>query len=289
MLYVFLLPAIACFFVFYYIPMYGTILAFKDFNLVKGIMGSPWVGLANFKQLFNGATFLQVLQNSVIINAYKLIFGFPAPIILAILLSEIKNTKFKKVTQTVSYFPYFLSWVVLYGIFMDFLSPSVGPINIILSSLGIKPIFFLADPHWFRFTLVTTSIWKNAGYGSIIYMAAIVGINHELFEAAIVDGASRVKRIIHITIPSILPMITIMLVLNIGNLIKDDFDQIWNFLNPAVYDKGDVIATYVYRSGILDFNISYATAAGLFQNVIALILVLSANYITKRINEYGLW
>lgn len=289
MLYVFLIPAMLYFIIFYYIPMYGAIIAFKDFQVSKGILGSPWIGFANFKQLFGGATFPQVLRNSILINTYKIIFGFPAPILLAILLCELKNLKFKKIVQTISYFPYFLSWVVLFGIFMDFLSPSIGPINILFKSLGMKPIFFLGSTEWFRSVLVSTNVWKNVGYGSIIYMAAIIGINQELFEAAIVDGATRLKRIIHITIPSIAPMITIMFVLNIGNIIRDDFDQVWNFLNPAVADVGDVIATYVYRSGIVDMNMSYATAAGLFQSVIALILVLSANYITKRFNEYGLW
>ena len=283
------LPVAVYYIIFHYIPMYGVIIAFKDYNFTDGIFGSPWVGLEYFKQMFSGETFLEVFFNTIIISAYKLIFGFPAPIILALLFNEIRNAKFKKFTQTVSYLPYFLSWVVLGGIVIQLLSPSIGPIGYVMKSLGLKPINFLADPKWFRSALVATSVWKSVGWGSIIYLAAITGIDQEQYEAAIMDGANRLERMLHITLPGLIPVITIMFILNVGNIISDDFDQIFNLYNPAVYETGDVISTYVYRVGLISMKYSYGTAVGLFRNVIAMILVISTNTIVKRTNEYSLW
>lgn len=286
---VMLVLPIAYYIIFHYIPIYGVQIAFRNFKFLKGIWGSPWVGFENFKYLFSIESFWQVLRNTIVISFFKLIFGFPAPIILAILLNEIRNIRYKSVVQTISYLPHFVSWVILAGIFTQFLSPSIGPFNILLKLMDIKPIYFLADTKWFRTVLVSTDVWKGIGWGSIIYMASIAGINPELYEAAFMDGAGRLKRILYVTIPSLAPVITIMLIFAVGNLIKDDFDQIFNLYNPSVYKVADVISTYTYRMGIISMEYSFATAVGLFKNIIAFILIIIANKITKNINEYGIW
>ncbi|NLC44264.1 MAG: sugar ABC transporter permease, partial [Clostridiales bacterium] len=257
------------------------------FNL--GILGSKWVGFDNFIELFSVNSFKEVFTNTIVISFYKLVLGFPAPIIFAILLNEMRNQKYKRIAQTISYLPHFLSWVILGGIFMQFLSPSDGPINIILKHFGYKPIYFIADVKWFRTVLVTTSIWKDFGWSSIVFLAALTGINPEIYEAAEIDGANRIQRIIHVTIPGLTPVITIMFIFAVGKLITDDFDQIFNLYNPAVYKVGDVLSTYTYRVGLVQMRYSYATAVGMFKNIISFALVLTANTITKRINEYGLW
>jgi putative aldouronate transport system permease protein len=235
------------------------------------------------------ASFWEVFKNTVIISVYKFIFGFPAPIIFALLLNEVSHAKFKRTVQTISYLPHFVSWVVIGGILSQFLSPSTGPVNIILKGMGIKPIFFLADPKWYRTVVVASAVWKNIGWGSIVYLAALSGVNQESYEAAVIDGANRFQRIMKITIPEILPVITIMLILAMGGLINDDFDQIFNTYNPAVYKVGDVLSTYTYRSGLKDMEYSFATAVGLFKNVISVSLVLITNAVTKKINDYGIW
>jgi putative aldouronate transport system permease protein len=283
------LPAIVWYVVFQYIPMYGVTIAFKDYFIKKGIIGSPWVGLENFKLLFMGRSFREVIRNTVLISIYQTIFGFPVPIIFAIILNELRNQKFKKVVQTVSYLPHFISWIILTGIFYEVLSPSRGPINIILMNLGLKPIYFLGDPKWFRTTLVSTHIWKTMGWSSIVYLASLTSIDPALYEAATVDGAGRFRRIWHITLPGITPVITIMFIFAMGNIIDDNFDQVFNLYNPAVYSVGDVISTYVYRSGLESLNYDTATAAELFKNIIAFALIVGTNYFTKKINDYGLW
>jgi putative aldouronate transport system permease protein len=211
------------------------------------------------------------------------------PIIFAILLNEIRHIRYKKVTQTLSYLPHFISWVVLGGLFRQFLSPSIGPINIAIKALGFDPIFFLGDPSWFRFTVVVTSIWKGVGWGSIIYLATIAGIDPQLYEAAVIDGAGRFRRVLHITIPSLAPVITIMLIFALRGIVLDDFDQIFNLYNPAVYSVGDVLSTYIYRVGLVNFEFSMSTAVNLFRNLIAFVLIIMANAAAKRINEYGIW
>lgn len=282
------LPVIVYYIIFKYGPMYGTILAFKQYNFADGILGSPWVGLEHFKTMFSGRDFISVFCNTLIISSYKLIFGFPAPIILALLFNELRNGVFKKVSQTISYLPYFFSWVVLGGIIVQVLSPSIGPFGYIFDVLKMKPVNFLADPKWFRGTIVLTSIWKSAGWGSVIYLAAISGISSDLYEAAVIDGASRFKRALHITLPSLLPVVTIMLILDSGSIIYDDFDQIFNLYNAAVYEVGDVISTYTYRQGLVGMDYSYGTAVGLFRNLIALALVLITNAIARKTSEYSL-
>lgn len=290
-LFLLLLPTIVLFVIFNYIPMYGVTIAFKDYKFLKGILGSPWSGFDNFKTMFSGMSFLSVFKNTVILSFLNLIFGFPAPIVMALLINELKANKFKKFVQTASYLPYFLSWVILAGILIPFLSPSIGPIGIAMQAFGMKPVDFVGNPKWFRFTLVVTSIWKNVGWGSIIYLASIAGIDAEMYEAAIVDGAGRFRRMFSITLPSLVPVITFLLILSIGSLISDDFDQIFNLYNPAVLQVGDVISTYTYRAGLVNMQYSYGAAVGLFRNVISIMLILLSNFVLKKTsdNEYGIF
>jgi putative aldouronate transport system permease protein len=234
-------------------------------------------------------SFGEVFRNTLLISIYKLIAGFPAPIIFALFLNEIRQVRFKKTVQTISYLPHFVSWVVLGGLFMQFLSPSTGPINVILKSLGMEPIYFLAEPKWFRSVLVTTSVWKGFGWGSIVYLAAITSISPQLYDAADIDGAGRFRKMWYITLPEMIPVITIMLIFSIGGIVGDDFDQIFNLYNEAVYNVGDVLSTYIYRVGLIDMKYSFSAAVGLFRNVISFALVFLANFVAKRINEYGIW
>ena len=284
-----LLPAVIFFLIFCYGPMPGVIIAFKDYKFRLGIFRSAWVGLDNFRLLFSMKSFNEVFRNTLLISIYKLITGFPAPIIFALLLNEVRQAKFKKAVQTISYLPHFVSWVVLGGLFIQFLSPSTGPINVILKSMGIDPVFFLADPKWFRSVLVVTSIWKGFGWGSIVYLASITSISPQLYEAADMDGAGRFRKMGYITLPEMIPVITIMLIFSIGGIVNDDFDQIFNLYNEAVYNVGDVLGTYIYRVGLIEMKYSFSAAVGLFRNVISFALVFLANFTAKRINEYGIW
>ena len=287
-LFLMLVPALVYLVVFKYMPMYGASLAFKDYQIKAGIWNSPWVGMKYFNQLFATRSFSTVLQNTFIISFYKLIFGFPMPILFAILLNELKGNRFKKTVQTISYLPHFLSWVVLAGIFTQFFSP-IGPFVQLFKKLGYPNLYVLTNPKYFRTFLICTTIWKNIGWGSIVYLGALGGIDTELYDAAHVDGCNKLQRIWHVTLPGLTPVITIMLLLEIGRLLNDDFDQIFNLYNEAVWRVSDVISTYIYRTGLLGVNYSLATAAGLFKNVLALVLILGANAITKKVNDYGLW
>ena len=284
-----LIIAVAYYVIFHYIPIYGVTIAFKDFRFSLGILGSPWVGLRWFNKLFNMRNFWEVFRNTLTISVFKLLFNFPAPIIFAFLLMELKNLRFKKAVQTISYLPHFLSWVVLGGLFMQLLSPTSGPVGIIFRSLGLQPVFFLGDNKWFRSALVATSVWKGFGWGSIIYVASLTAIDPELFEAATIDGANRFKRALYISLPSILPVVSIMLIFAVGGIVNDDFDQIFNLYNPSVYRTGDVLSTYVYRQGIEQMNYSLSAAAGLFRNVIAFILIIITNYVSRSLGDYGIW
>jgi len=284
-----LLPGIVFYLIFRYKPMYGILIAFKDYRFRLGIMGSPWVGLAVFKELLGSKDFWAVFRNTVIISSLKLLVGFPAPIILALLLNEVRNLSFKRVVQTVSYLPYFISWVVLAGIFFQVLSPSAGPVNYVIKALTGKTLYFLGDPSLFRGTVVGLSVWKGVGWGAVIYLAALAGINPELYEAAVIDGAGRWQRVLHITLPSLLPVITILFILNVGSIVEDDFDQIFNLYRPVVYAVGDVLSTYTYRKGLNEMRYSLATAVGIFQNVLAFVLVAVTNTASKRVGEYGIW
>ena len=283
------IPAVLYYSLFRYGPLYGIQIAFKNYIFKLGIIGSPWVGFDNFITLFSIQSFREVFFNTLIISLYKLIFTFPAPIVFAILLSELRGLRFKKMVQSISYLPHFVSWVILGGLFLQFLSPSTGPINQVLKSLGLEPVYFLADPKWFRSVLVVSSLWKGVGWGSIIYLASISSIDPELYEAAEMDGAGRLRKIWNITLPTLVPVITIMLIFAIGGIVNDDFDQVFNLYTPAVYRVGDVLSTYTYRIGLVDLRYSFSTAVGLFKNVLAFVLILGANAAAKRINEYGIW
>jgi len=288
--YLILLPGIAYFLIFHYQPMYGAIIAFKDFNPIKGIMGSEWVGLKNFKDFFSHPSFATIMTNTVVISFYKLIFGFSAPIILSLLLNEVGWSPFKRTIQTVSYMPHFMSWVVIAGIVTFTLSPTTGAVNNIIKFFGFEPIYFMASPKYFRGVLVISDIWKEVGWGSIVYLAALSGIPAELYEAAIVDGAGRWKQTIHITLPSLAPTIIVMLILRMGTIMNAGFDQIYTMYNPAVYSVSDILDTFVFRMGLESAKYSFATAVGLFKSMISFILVVFTNYIVRKIDpDQGIW
>ncbi len=289
--YLLLIPVIVYFVLFHYIPMYGVSLAFRQFNMRLGILKSPWVGFVYFERLFDSRKFWEVSVNTLIISSLKLIFNFPAPIVLAVLINEIGNLKFKKFVQTVSYLPHFLSWVVLAGIIIELLSPSRGVVNYIITVFGGEPVYFLTQPSMFRGILVITAMWQNAGWGTIIYLAAISGIDYNQFEAAYIDGANRFQIVKRIVIPSILPVISIVFILNLGRILNAGFDQVFNLYNPMVYKTGDIIDTYVYRVGLVDMEYSLSTAVNLFKNLIGLMLVLFTNFIIRKAGdgENALW
>lgn len=288
--YLILLPGIIYFIIFHYVPMYGIIIAFKDFKPMKGIIDSPWVGLKNFTDFFLHPSFAITFKNTLLISFYKILLGFPFPIILALLLNEIRCSSFKRTIQTVTYFPHFMSWVVVAGLVSTVLSPSSGIINQIIKALGIQPIYFMADPRYFRGVLVLSDIWKEMGWGSIIYLASIAGISPELYEAAIVDGANKWQQIKSVTIPCIASTIVMMLILRVGSILNAGFDQIFVMYNANVYDVSDIIDTFVYRMGLESAKYSFATAVGLFKSIIGFIMVLGTNKIAKMIDEENaLW
>lgn len=284
------LPIVIYFFVFKYIPMGGIMMAFKDFKVRLGLFDSPWVGLENFRILFATNTFGRAVQNTIQISFMRILFGFPVPIILALLLNEVRSKGYKKAVQTVTYLPHFLSWVVLAGLFQQLLSPNNGAVNSILNTLfGMEPIYFLGDNKYFQGTMIVTAIWKGAGWSSIIYLAAISGIDPSLYEAAKCDGAGRFKSMRYITLPCIATTIVVMLIMEVGSILSAGFDQIFNMYNAAVYETGDIIDTYVYRFGIGQMKYSMGTAVELFKNGIGFLMVIGTNWISKRISGNGIW
>ncbi len=276
-----LLPALVIFVLFRYIPMAGIVIAFKKYTIAGGLFGSPWVGFTYFERLFDSEKFYQVLWNSIRISFLKIAIGFPGPIIFALLLNEVRQVAWKKSFQTISYLPHFVSWVVVGGIVRDVLSVH-GVVNGMIGFFGAEPRLFLQEMHSFLPIVITSMIWKNIGWGSIIYLAAITSIDPDLYEAAEIDGAGRVRRMWHITLPSITHVIIILFLLRIGNILEAGFDQIFNLYNPLVYDVADIIDTYVYREGISGFQYSLTAAASLFQNVVGLMLLLLVNVVTRR-------
>ncbi|MCU6793773.1 ABC transporter permease subunit [Paenibacillus sp. WQ 127069] len=287
--YLMLAPLIVYYLIFEYGPLYGVQIAFKDYMLRQGIWGSPWVGWKHFQYMFTlSPDFYKILSNTVIISLYQIVFGFPAPIILALLFNELRLKMFKRISQTISYLPHFLSWVVLGGMLITILSPTTGAVNILLGWFGIEPIYFLGDPKYFRFTLVLSSIWKEIGWGTIIYLAALAGIDLHLYEAARIDGANRWKQTIHITLPSIMYIIAILFIFKTGSILSAGFDQIFNLYNPAVYSVADILDTYVYRVGLTQLQYSFTTAVGLFKNIVAFSMVMMTNYIVKKMGQEGI-
>jgi putative aldouronate transport system permease protein len=275
--------------IFKYIPMFGNIIAFRKFVPGGSPIGVEWVGLKYFKMFINDATFWGVFRNTLKLSIQSLIIGFPFPIIFALLLNELTSKSFKKFVQTASYLPHFLSTVIVAGMIMELLSPSTGVINMIVKTFTGNTINFLAEAKWFRTIYVTSGIWQGIGWGAILYLAALSNINMELYESAKIDGANRWKQTLHITIPGIMPTIVTLLILNIGGLMSVGFEKIILLYNPMTYSTADVISTYLYRLGLQSNNFSYATAIGLFEAVIGLILVYSANLVSRKLTETSLW
>lgn len=288
--YLLLLPFLLFIIIFKYMPMYGVTLAFKDFRILDGISGSPWAGLKYFRQLFGAASFWEVFRNTIKISLLNLCLCWPVPIILAIFINEISNQRLKKIFQTVSYLPHFISWIIAASLITDVLALD-GPINSLINALGGKSIYFMADTNTFLGTLVVTNIWKSCGWGSIVYLAAIAGIDPVLYEAARADGASKWQEIWHITLPGLKTTMITLFILEVGKIMSSNFDQIYNLYSPAVYSVADVLDTYTYRQGLEGFQYSYATAAGLFQNGIGFILVIISNFVVKHLSsgEESLW
>ena len=287
--YVLLSLSLALLIVFKYVPIYGALIAFKDFNVVEGILGSPWNNFAWFKQLFADPFFFRVVWNTFWLSILRIVFAFPAPIILALLLNELRSTVYKRAVQTVSYLPHFMSWVVLGGILREVLSPRRGIIAFLFEVVGLEPVTWLINVPTFRGVLVATGIWQSVGWGTIVFLAALSSVDTELYESAEIDGAGRFTKAVRITLPAMVPVIVILLLLLLAKVLDESFDQIFNLYNPLVYEVADVIDTYIYRSGILEGNYSYSAAVGLFKNVGGLILVLGVNAVVRRFSEYGLW
>ena len=287
-LYIMILPVVIYFFVFMYIPMYGASIAFKQFSPAKGILGSDWVGFKHFIRFFDGIYFARVLKNTLLISLYSLIFGFPAPIILALLLNEVRVKWFKNLVQTITYLPHFISLVVIIGLLKEF-TISTGLVNDIFAFFGMQRFPLLQKPEAFRSLYIISEIWQTIGWNSIIYLAALSGVDEQLYEAARMDGASRWKQMLHITLPSISGTINILLILRMGSLFTVGFEKIILMYNPSTYEVSDVISSYVYRSGLLDMNYSYSTAVGLFNSVMNFVLLVLANKLSKRISKTSLW
>ncbi|TDL52606.1 sugar ABC transporter permease [Paenibacillus dendritiformis] len=288
-LYLFIAPAFLYFLIFHYGPMYGIQIAFKNFIPAKGITGSPWVGFDHFERFFNSYYFWDLLWNTLSISLYELAIGFPLPIILALAFNEVKDGFFKRTVQTVTYAPHFISVVVMAGIIITFLSPSTGILVHIIEFLGFEPAAFLTDPRWFKTVYVLSGVWQSTGWGTIIYLAALSGVDPQLHEAAIMDGASRWQRIWNINIPTIIPTITILLILNMGSILGVGFEKILLLQNPLNMEASDVISTFVYRSGLVDAQYSFSTAVGLFNSVVNAILLITVNQIARRTSETSLW
>lgn len=287
-LYVLMLLPVLYYITFHYMPMYGVIVAFKDYNIVKGVMGSPWAGTKWFEKFLMDPYFWKLVRNTLLLSFYGLLFGFPVPIIIAVLLNEVNNRKFKRVIQSISYLPHFISTVVVCGMIVNFLA-SDGLVNNLLEVFGKDPIQFLMYPEYFRTIYVSSNIWQNAGWNSIIYLAALTALDQEVMDAALIDGANRLQRIRHVSLPCIAPTISTMLIMQVGRMMNVGYEKVLLLYNGSTYETADILSTYVYRRGVLGNNFSYATAVGLFQSVIAVILLVSANKISKKLSETGLW
>ncbi len=288
-LYLFALPALVYIFIFNYIPIYGLQIAFKDFKTGLGIWGSPWVGFKHFSYFFQSIQFWNLIYNTIAIQLYQIIVGFPVPIILALALHYCTSQKYKKFVQTVTYAPHFISVVVMVGMILVFLSPNSGIVNTLLKYIGLEPIHFMAKPHLFKTIYVFSGVWQNAGWGSIIYIATLAGVGTEMHEAAIIDGASKLQRVWYIDIPSILPTMIVLLILNLGSLMSVGFEKTFLLQNDIVLEKSEVISTYVYKIGLLQANYSYSTAIGLFNNVINCTILLTVNKLSKKVTKLGLF
>ncbi|WP_373232335.1 ABC transporter permease [Cohnella sp.] len=289
-LHMMILPATIIAIVFHYLPILGLVMAFQDYKPWLGFLKSDWVGLKHFESLFMFEDSVQVIWNTLIISVLKIVCGLFVPIVIALLLNELRKEGIKRSIQTLVYLPHFLSWVILGGILIDLLSVKGGIVNrMLVDWFGMQPIFFLGDGDWFRFVIVVSDIWKEFGFAMIIYLAAIAGVNPALYEAAEVDGATRMQQTIHVTLPVMLPIIVVVATLQLGNVLNAGFDQIFNLYNPLVYDKGDVIDTFVYRSAMLKGDFSFATAVGMFKSIISFVLIIVSYRMAYRFGNYRIF
>lgn len=285
------IPGIIFYIIFRYGPMYGITIAFKDYGIFTGIIKSPWAEplTKHFQAFFSSGDFWILFRNTLLIGVYNQLFSFPVPIIFAVFFNEIKHMKFKKTVQTITYMPSLLSIVVICSMVIDMLSPSTGIINKLIVALGGEAIYFMVKPEWFRTVYIVSGIWATFGNSAVIYIAALGNIDSQLYEAATIDGCSRLKMIWHVTVPGILPTVVTMFILGIGNVLKVGSDKILLLYNPATYEVADTFSTYVYRKGILETNYSYSTAVNLFESLVALVLVLTTNYLSRKFSETSLW
>jgi len=288
-LYLLVIPPVLYFIIFKYLPMANAVLAFKNYNVVKGIWGSPWVGTQYFEMFFRNPAFVTLIKNTLYISFYQLIVGFPIPILLALALNEVKSARFKKTVQMVTYAPYFISTVVMVSIIMLFLSPRLGIVNTIAGALGFEAINYLGEPGLFRTIYVLSDVWQTMGYSAVIYLAALAGVDPSLYEAAKVDGANRFQKILNVDLPGILPAAVIILILSVGNIMALGFEKMYLLQNPLNLSTSEIISTYVYKIGLLNANYSFATAVGLFNSLINLVLLLVVNAIAKRASNTSLW
>ena len=289
LLYLSLLPALLLLLVFNYVPIYGIVIAFKNFQASRGILGSPWNNFENFEVLFGSFQFQRVMRNTVIISVQRIVFGFPAPILLALIINEFANSWWKKGIQSITYLPHFISWVVMAGILVEILSPQRGIIGYLYTALGRDAPLLLTNQDVFRPILIATDVWKEVGWGSVIYLAAISSIDPTMYDVARIDGAGRIRQATAITLPSLLPVITILFILRLSGILNAGFDQIFNLYNELVYEVADIIDTYMYRVGILSQEFEFATAAGLFKNVVGVALIVLVNAVIRRFSDHGIW
>jgi putative aldouronate transport system permease protein len=288
-LYLLLVPGLIFLLLFKYAPMYGIIIAFQEFNIFDGFAGSQWVGLAQFEKLIHSDEFVQVFVNTMLISVYKIVFLFPIPILIALFLNEVRRMLFKKTIQTIIFLPHFLSWVIISGLFMNILSPSGGLVNNVIEWFGGTSISFFLDNSFFRSVVVFTAGWKESGWNAIIFIAAIAGIEQEQYEAASIDGAGRIRQMIHITLPGILPTIVLIFILRLGYLLEAGTEQILTMYNSVVYESGDVIGTFVYRQGLGQQDYSFSTAVGVFNSVVGFILIVFGNELSKKLVKRSIW
>ncbi|QHT59112.1 sugar ABC transporter permease [Paenibacillus lycopersici] len=288
-LHLMILPGLILILIYCYGPMFGLVIAFEKFVPAKGIFHSKWAGLDNFRYVLDMPESKEIIFNTVIIAIMKIVVGLVAPIVTALLLNEVRKEAFKRGIQTVIYLPHFLSWIILGGILIDILSPTNGIVNQVLGWFGIQPIYFLGDNRWFRYVLVVTDTWKEFGFNTIVYLAALTSINPTLYEAAIMDGAGRWKQTLHVTLPGMMPIIILLTTLSLGNVLNAGFDQVFNLYSPQVYETGDIIDTFVYRIGLVDAQFGVATAVGVFKSVVSLIFISVSYYLAYRLARYRIF
>ncbi len=284
-----LIPGLLFLLLFKYTPLYGVLIAFQDFNIFDGIRGSEWVGLEQFHKLVRSEEFGQVFMNTLLISVYKIVLLFPVPILIALVLNEVRLMFFKRTIQTIIYLPHFLSWVIISGLFVTILSTSGGLVNNIIQWFGGEPVSFFVSNQYFRSLVVFTAGWKEVGWNAIVFIAAIAGIDQEQYEAASIDGAGRIRRMLHISLPGILPTVVLMFILRLGSVLDAGTEQILTMYNPVVYETADVIGTFVYRIGLGKMDYSFSTAVGLFNSVVGFILIVSGNYISRKLLKRGIW